>query len=562
MVRIRPLAYVLPVLASLFYLGAGHDDAWIMLYAGETLGKGPWFLNHNGLPQEIATSFMGALLAGAASAIAPAGEEYAAWKIAGWFPALLASIGIFEMLRKLCGQEQAIYWLLVLCCFPQWHYWAWGGVESGLYWLAVLWFAWTLARFSATPDWRTGLSAALLAALLPLVRADALWAPLLLGYLVVFMRSAPLWLRLMPFLLASIVTAAFHVLRHAMTGAWLPNPAYAKAPFSFESIGNGILYLVEFHASSPLHLALAFTLPLSIYGTYRLLRTASAPGTLNSRLFEWCSVMVLVIDLSTIIVGGDWMVYHRFAARSLPFKLMVMALWAHESLSHGALGTLSPNKRLAWAGIFLLVAISGFASSGDVTQPYTQSRISHHKLHTSYAHSEGLSDYLIRLNPPSLRDTLALRPWIENELPGIVAKARGEGRLPLRIASYQGGFFPRKLRLHFSPDEVLFIDLGGLSDYRIGKMPGPRSPLGLMDGVYGWAETFAYQRGALGRFLAGCRPDMVYVLGADERQTRLMDLAGYRPIYRMMFHARGQLLVGAVIFESRQQGTGNCIPPD
>lgn len=110
------------VVASLHFIGAGHDDAWIMLFAGETVGRGP-FLNHNLAVQEISTSVLGALLA---AAVAPPGAEYVAWKIAAWLPALLAGIFFFRILLDHCGRWAAMIWLLVLSCFPNWHYWAWG----------------------------------------------------------------------------------------------------------------------------------------------------------------------------------------------------------------------------------------------------------------------------------------------------------------------------------------------------------------------------------------------------------------------------------------------------
>lgn len=171
------VAFLMLALLLLPFLGAGHDDAWIMLFAGETLGKGQWFLNHNGATQEISTSVLGAILAALSAQIAPSGQEYATWKVVAWLPAVLAGVLLFNIVRRHCGTKSAYYWIFVLCCIPQWHNWAWGGLESGLFWLLSLLFVFTLVKWTQKPDGRSAWLAAALAFSLPLTRADALWAP-------------------------------------------------------------------------------------------------------------------------------------------------------------------------------------------------------------------------------------------------------------------------------------------------------------------------------------------------------------------------------------------------
>ena len=159
----------------------------------------------------------------------------------------------FEVLARASGKASALFWCLVLCCFAQWHYWAWSGLESGLFWLALLLFSLALARFTLRPTLASTTGMVALGVLLPLVRADALWAPLLVliaGH--VSRRTGGTW-RFLPGLLACLAVFGYHGLHRHVTGQWLPNPAYAKAPFSLDTLRFGLDYLWQFHSDSLLH---------------------------------------------------------------------------------------------------------------------------------------------------------------------------------------------------------------------------------------------------------------------------------------------------------------------
>ena len=134
----RLAVFVVLAVSSVFFIGAGHDDAWIMLLAGKGVGQSAWFVNPNGVPQEVSTSVLGSLLAAVVIHLSPEGSGFMWWKIATWLPAVFSGVLFHELLAKRCGRVGAGFWVLVLCCFPEWHYWAWGGVESGIFWLFLL----------------------------------------------------------------------------------------------------------------------------------------------------------------------------------------------------------------------------------------------------------------------------------------------------------------------------------------------------------------------------------------------------------------------------------------
>lgn len=541
----RITALLILILGSAPFIAAGHDDTWIMLFAGETLGQGSWFLNHNGAPQEVSTSVLGALLAGFAALVAPSGYEYAAWKFSAWLPAMFAGVLLFDVVRRHCGTFAGYYWILVLTCIPQWNNWAWGGLESGLFWLFSLMFVRALAEWSQQPDGPSGWKVAALTFALPLTRADALWAPLILLCAAPWAQTPSTRLRLAPGLCAIAATLAFHCLRRWLSGQWLPSPAYAKAALSVEGVQQGLNYLYQFHAQTPLHMALAITLPLSLWGVIRLLSSLRAADVRRPGLLEWAALLVLIIDTTTVMVGGDWMGHHRFAVRSLPLKILVLALTADLAFTWLSTVSHTPFIRNLTLGAFAVVALSGWEADGVVEKPGLFRSAS--QISEDIPLSWNLIDYMQASNIPARRDTLTLLPWLDKDLPRLVEQARADGALPLVVATYQAGFFAREVRRRFDVKEVLFVDLAGLTERRIGSLPGDRTALGLSDGIFRWATTIAQGDNALGHFLENCRPDVVYVIWATHNATRLMASAGYTASYKHIVPING-VLHGAFIF--------------
>ena len=541
------------VVLSLNFVGAGADDASIMLFAGESLGNNHWFLNHNNVPQEISTSVLGACLAGIAAFIAPSGLEYVIWKILAWVPAIFTGLLIFNLLKKYCGLKYALFAILGLCAFPQWHYWAWGGMESGLFWLCTTLFLVWLAKFSIEPNRQSKILVFTLASILPLVREDALWAPLLL-LIVGYSHSIPFLQRILPGLSSIFVVFIFHCIRFYFTHQWFPNPVYAKAPFSIDSLLYGVDYIFQFHSDSPLHVLLSISLPISIFSYFY---TKSIERSFKTSFFKLACVFLLIIDLTTVMVGGDWMGHHRFAVRGLPFKIIVITMWFEMMASSGFFLEISLAVKKLFVVFLLLIMFSGWSADGVVERPgfYKSFPAINIEINDDW---NSVFQYMTYSNVPFLRDTKALLPWINDELPKLISEAKVNSNVPLVVASYQAGFFPRELRLRYSVEELFFIDLAGLSDSRIGRLAGDKSPLGLSDGIFSWARTIANANGALGVLLKSCRPDVVYVLSASPVEIDLMKEAGFLVAYTKYIEIN-KTLHGAIIFKSTRIGEKSCI---
>ena len=233
---------------------------------------------------------------------------------------------------------------------------------------------------------------------------------------------------------------------------------------------------------------------------------------------------------------------------------MVIALWSDQLLATHLTGKFSGLTRTSALAAALVLASTGWTAEGMVRREgLYQFGSQLAPEHDSWPWDPNV---FVEANIPARRDTAILPVWIENELRGVVDASVQSGR-QLVVASYQAGYFPRELRQRFSPKQVVFVDLAGLSDYRIGSLPGWKSPLGLADGTHHWATTIAAGTSALGKALRDCRPDIVYVLFASRQERELMASAAYRVAYERSIIIDGARH-GAVIFQSLSDGDGRC----
>ena len=521
------------------FRGAGHDDLWIMLSAGKSLHHGGWFLNPNGLPEETSTSFLGALIAAAVTAVASDENLIAFWKITMWIPGLAAAALVARTTVGVAGAVATVCAVLLLAAVPDWSYWLWGGLENGLFGLASLLLATGAARYvSATSGSRTGAELALATIFVALTRADGLWALGITAAACFLQRGKRS--RAWPLAVSILVLSGIHGTRFGLTGLLFPTPTYAKMSISLETALQGLSYLTDFGLQSLLHGVFTFVLPA--VGVVALVARALAkrpnPFADRSSAAPWALAVAMSIDASTIAAGGDWMGYYRFATRSLPVKAILLAV---------ILGWLFSLARERWgrwvpfvAGSLLLAGFAGDASAaqGVVVMGQGRSYCPQHTQAILDVDGKPWSAYT-HANLPWLRDQRLLLPFIDTRLSTLVDEARAQGRLPLKIASYQAGMFVWEVRRRYAPNTVLFLDLAGVTDSRLGRLPGARTPLGLSEGTYDWAQSISKGSGALGRALSTCRPDVVYVLGCSQVDLQLMSQAGYRLDYARVIQIDG-----------------------
>jgi hypothetical protein len=119
--------------------------------------------------------------------------------------------------------------------------------------------------------------------------------------------------------------AALTAFRVAHHGDWVPNTARAKVAFSALTLERGAMYLGAFWTVLPAGLLVPLaTLPLAV-GERRRGATLAA-GSLG---------LVLATFAYGVLVGGDFMAFHRFFLPALPFLAVLVGLLAEAARGRG-----------------------------------------------------------------------------------------------------------------------------------------------------------------------------------------------------------------------------------
>jgi hypothetical protein len=320
------------------------------------------------------------------------------------------------------------------------------------------------------------------------------------------------------------------VARWWMTGAPLPNPVYAKVSIGLDSTWAGLSYFWDFYQQSAGHGLLALAYPCAGYAFARFL---FAERDEAHTLLALCGAIVACIDTITVLSGGDWMSMHRFAARSIEWKLILIVGTFATRLRTTDLSEVSRHTISAGGTCLLIVFLSSVPTADGLTHAWGHETP---PVHNRLAIDEWIRQpqaAWIRSNIVLSRDHNSVRPLLNEELEkSIQRKIRIGAKFPFRVASYQAGYFPYQLRKLYPPSQVLFVDMAGLSERRIGALPGAKNPFGRIDGTLGWSATIAFNQGSLGQRLKDCTLDFVYVLGASDVESGRMLLAGYTRVHR------------------------------
>ena len=514
------------------YLGAGRDDVFITLWAGKTLGTGSWFINYNGEPQEISSSILGALIAKFAYLCCPE-TYYLANKLLGGGAALATLLVVWlnrRILFPFFPDCSAIATVALLGVNPSFAYWSLGGLETPYYALFILLYTVLAIRVfnpATAVTSRAYLSLTLSQILAILCRPEGFW---LIG---ITLALVLLYWPTLPDRRRSIIKAAIlppllfllalFALRHAMTGAILPNPVYAKVSVShLGGLQEGWNYLTQFYALGLIGLLLAGITLLSCglagYAALRLLQPGQPLAPLASR---WLvpALAIGAYDAFILLVKGDWMEYHRFLVPTLGLKMLLLVMLGEKL--HAM--TPAPFRRLASFAATILLVLT-IASEWQYRSPRDCSARLTLEFWPEFL--ERPNDATIALNCAHQRDSKGIRPFIAQELPRYLAQ---QGHLT--IVTYQGGYFPYFIREQFSPREITFVDTTGLLNLEIARVEGEKIPTGnkhlddipaiLAGGIPGLSEQ-----------VARYHPNMIYLLGDNETEQARLKAIGFDRIYQ------------------------------
>lgn len=508
------------------YLGAGRDDVFITLWAGKTLGTGPWFINYNGESQEISSSILGALIAKFAYLCC---EEtyYLANKLFGW-GAALATLAVIWLQRRTFFDQfpdlGAIATVALLGFNSSFAYWSLGGLETPYYALLILLYAVFAIRIfnPENADQQPYLSLTLVQILAILCRPEGFWligvtSALVLAYWQILSdrRLTVIKAAILPSLLFLI---ALFAVRQAMTGAIFPNPVYAKVSVGhLGGFQDGWNYLNQFYALGLIGVLLAGTTLISFalvgYAALRLLvRRQESPPLASHFLVP--ALAICAYDTFIVIVKGDWMEYHRFLVPTLGLKMLLLVMLGEKL--HAMLA--SHSRRLAWTSAVIILFLAVASELRYRSPQDCSTRLSIDFLGKFLDHP---NDTTINLNCAHQRDGYAIRPFIDRELPKYLAQ-KGH----LTIVTYQGGYFPYFLREKFSPRDITLVDTTGLLNLEIARVEGEKIPTGnkYLDDI---PAILSGEVPGLSERVSRYQPNMIYMLGDSETHQARLKAIGF-----------------------------------
>lgn len=533
------------------YLGAGRDDTFITLWAGEMLAKGAGFVNYNMERVEISSSLLHTLIVMVLAWLAP-GYLYTLNKLAG----LLAGCAVFALiyrhrqtllpLRE--GRFPALLIVLaVLAVLPSFVYWSLGGLETPFVTLLLLLLTIYYLRFWERPSLGNEAALILFQALFLLVRPETFY---IIPFTMVFVgfftwcrgwRTSLLRMLVLPALLFLVLG----MIRWHAFGTFFPNPVSAKTGDLSRSVVQGLNYLGEFYRSSYFLLVLgAVNLALVPYFGLLVLRAVKNRDLLKSRA-EGKMIFVLglgiTVHLVVILAGGDWMEFYRFMHPVTPLVVILPALFSMKLYLRAEAwlkGRLRPSGMVYLHTFLVVIGLATVGGLNLVQGSLVTSRQGPLELHIEYmplaygpgdlfSKDLGLDERIKRLNTAYARDRSILFDFLDGP---FVDLHRQSGKLV--IATPQMGLFPYYLKKKYPDFDLYFVDTYGLCDPRAARLDMPGGSCGISLGRQ-MTKIFADEAGPLSEYVRSMRPNMIYMLYMKDEEVAELAGRGFRAALRM-----------------------------
>jgi len=504
------------VLGLLRFLGAGRDDTFITLWAGEQLAAGRGLVDWHGDSLEISSSMLHVLMV---SLLAKLGPTYLANKVLG-LTAGLATLVVLFVYRRLVFPDERTRTVAfaattaAVATTPSLLYWCLGGLETPYVALLVTWVGCALLAVRERPEARRVAVLVAVQALVLLVRPEGffvLGVPALA--LVLACREGGV-LRALGICLA-FPAGLFVVLclwRWTAFDAFFPNPVYAKMGGGAPPLGRGAAYVAGALLSSGLVAGAALVSGVAFVRAAS--RLSSREATTTDHVCFLLALPALGILGVAVCGGGGWMEYHRFVQPALPLVF---------ALAFGVACPLVASRGPLVRGVstaFLVVLLVQNQWQADAVR----SRSGPGWLTMSSSARRAGSSAELR-NAVYARDAEDLFPFLETELEGLVAR---HGTLV--IATPQMGQLPYWVRHRFPDLDVRFVDTRGVCDRELARLDVTKGPFGITAGAE-LTSIVAGEQGELSRAVLSRSPNVLYrVRFRPEDQERLAGL-GYRLVH-------------------------------
>lgn len=507
------------------FAGAGHDDTFITLLAAEQLAAGEGFVNFNGDPAEIGSSWLHVVLLAGVRA-AGVQDLYLANKTLGLCFGLVASLLVLAAHRRFfprTGVRGVAHGLLaaaVGASLPTYLFWSLGGLETPLVALLLVGLTAELAARSSRHAFFVGA----LGSCLALARPEGfVYLAAIVAVGVARRARVRWWLAALGPPVVVISGAA--LIRTLVFGTSVPLPVLAKAESSnpFARVEEGVGYLSAFAEASALGgLLLAAFAARVVLLLFQVVPLRARLSVYGGTLASVALVAVAGVHLlAVLLAGGDWMAFYRFVAPVVP----LLGVAASQSLAKAA--ELIPPKvrRVTLPVALMALALAAWPLGRDersgLYYPYIRNTCLQRSLADLVDERLGasLGQRVRQLNHPYFRDITQLDPFLRGPL-----RQLSETRGHLVVATQQMGFLPYRLR-ELGFERVHLIDSYGITDPELARLPGERVALGLRDGAQALRFLDPASGTALAHAVVKREPQLAYVLRVDRASVdRLAEL--------------------------------------
>lgn len=530
------------------YIGAGHDDTFISLWAGKALSNGSGLVNYNYESIEISSSFLHTLIIACINVIS-SDSVFFINKLCGMFVGLFVLMVIYFKRFLLIPENQnkfVIFVLIILTLanYPFWLYWNMGGLETPYQTLLLFLYGVYLLKYWHTSQGTIPL--AIIQIFYILVRPEGF---ILLFYTMIFvlicfyLKKVLQKKQIMLFIGIPVLVFLITIfLRYAMFGVFFPNPVYAKVGGNaFDRISifyKGVKYIIDFYISSPF-MMLQGILLLFICCDY-LRKIFVRFNSMNSQTFPylfWVG-LILMNHLFIFGVGGDWMAYFRFIVPITPFLIIVTTLFGVNWLSlfyHRVFSQKMVTKISVWIGIaigsaVLLFIIMAYLLLSDSKNVYNCSprenieKLKKIKIFSSSLYEVNKIIMLMGYGPT--RDYNDMMPFILERLPQYYEHFHHE----LKIVTYQMGFIPYHIKQIYPLLNITFIDTMGLCDKNVAQLPYAKNTVGVVGGAE-IDKIVTNRAGVLSKYVLTKEPNMIYMLEANKESRKLLKCHGWNLVW-------------------------------
>jgi hypothetical protein len=533
-----------------YYLGAGRDDTFITLWAGENLALGKGLVNHNFERVEISSSLLHTLIIWALAKMAP-GYVYTLNKVAGLLAGCLI-FWLFSRHRGILFPESETRFpvfclaLSILSTLPSFIYWTMGGLETPFVTLLLFLNALYFLRFWKRPSPGNEIGLITVQCFFLLVRPETFY---ILPFTLIFVafiiwlkgQSRSLW-RIV--LVPALFFLALGLTRLSIFGAFFPNPVYAKTNDPFSNLDHGLNYLVEFYTSSYVFLALGIAVLALVpyYGILILLsfKDGNRLKTRDQGGLVFILGILITVHLVVVAAGGDWMEFYRFMHPVIPLLVMPPLVflgrlfgkteeWLKGRRAHPAI----PQARaflicalMAACGWMNLDQESLVTSWQGPVQLHLTSSARPYSLGELFNSKAPFDERVKMLNLAYARDRRLLFPFLDREMVRLHRQAGG-----LVIATPQMGVFPYYLKKKFPDLDMYFIDTYGLCDPKVASLGLPAGSCGVALGNQ-MTKILDGSAGPLSTYVLSLNPNMLYRLYEKTETIAELEALGYKAILK------------------------------